>query len=88
MIKKFVLASLLVVLGLSISESFAQEDDSVNIFVKYNNEDPADFHEMKFVIYQDFDTTPFLETNPESNPVQILLPKDHRYQIDVFVNNG
>jgi peptidoglycan/xylan/chitin deacetylase (PgdA/CDA1 family) len=78
----FVLATF--VLVISFENAYAEE--SIQIEVKYNNGDRADFYGMKLVVYQDFDKTIFLEKQLENNPDTITVPENHRYKIEVYAN--
>jgi len=68
------------------SSSSSEELETLQIEIKYNNGDRADAYQTYYVVYQDHNKTPFLERNLETNPDFISLPKDHQYQIKVFVN--
>ena len=72
------------VFGMSFDEVFAEEQ--IQVEVKYNNGDRADFYGMKLVVYQDFDKTIFLEKQLENNPDTITVPENHRYKIEVYAN--
>jgi len=72
------------VFGISFEDAFAEEQ--IQVEVKYNNGDRADFYGMKIVVYQDFDKTIFLEKQLENNPDTITVPENHRYKIEVYAN--
>ena len=72
------------VFGISFEDVFAEEQ--IQVEVKYNNGDRADFYGMKLVVYQDFDKTIFLEKQLENNPDTITVPENHRYKIEVYAN--
>ena len=69
-----------------IQHAYAEETQSLQIEVKYTNGDRIDAYQTDFVVYQDSDKSPFLEKKLESNPETIVLPKDHRYKVEVYVN--
>ena len=70
----------------SLEHAYAEETQTLQIEVKYTNGDRIDAYQTYFVIYQDSDKNPFLEKNLEANPESIILPKDHRYKVEVYVN--
>src|SRR5437588_4382937 len=61
---------------------------SIEIDVKYTNQDRADYSSMTLKVYQDFSTTPFKEISLLSaNPYNIVsLPIGHKYKVDVYAN--
>ena len=70
----------------TVEDVFAEELQTIQLEVKYTNGDIADHGGMKILVYQDFDKTPILEKNLESNPDFITVPENHRYKIEVFAN--
>jgi len=73
-------------LFISIGSSLAEELETLQIEIKYTNGDRIDTYQTKYVVYQDHEKTPIFEKKLESNPDTIILPKNHRYQVEVFVN--
>jgi hypothetical protein len=69
-----------------ISSAYSEESEKLQIEIKYLNGDRIDTYQAKYIIYQDNEKTPILEKNLENNPDTIILPKDHRYKVEVFVN--
>ena len=78
-----VILSLLVPLGSAYSEGLA----TLQMEIKYTNGDRAGAYQTNYVVYQDNGKSPFLEKNLETNPGSISLPQDHRYKVEVFVND-
>ncbi|MCV0400616.1 MAG: polysaccharide deacetylase family protein [Nitrosopumilus sp.] len=83
--------TIFIILALSISlistnNVSAEENQTIEIEVKYTNGDIVDFNSMKVVVYQDFEKEPFLENKLSSNPDFILVPENHRYKIEVYVD--
>jgi hypothetical protein len=66
--------------------SYSEELETLQVEIKYTNGDRIDAYQTKYVVYQDNEKTPILEKNLDTNPVSILLPQDHRYKVEVFVN--
>jgi len=73
-----------VILIISFDNAYA--DEAIEVEIKYTNGDRVDINGMKLIIYQDFDKTPILEKNLESNPEVITVLENHRYKIEVYVN--
>ena len=67
-------------------ENIFAEEETIEVEIKYTNGDRAGFNGMKMLVYQDFDKTPIVEKDLESNPDYITLDKNHRYKIEIFVN--
>ncbi|MHA7647280.1 polysaccharide deacetylase family protein [Nitrosopumilus sp. S4] len=65
---------------------YAEEFETIEIEIKYTNGDRADFNGINLIVYQDFSKTPYLEKPLEKNPDSILVPKNHRYKIEVYAN--
>ena len=65
-----------------------QGTGSIEIDVKYTNQDRADYSSMTVKIYQDFNTTPFKEiTLLSANPYNIVsLPIGHKYKVEIYAN--
>ncbi|QLH04677.1 hypothetical protein C5F49_04650 [Nitrosopumilus oxyclinae] len=86
--KKCIVLSIIISLVLLIphEQILAEENEIVEVEIKYTNGDRADFNDMEVKIFQDFDKVPILEKKIESNPEKILLPINHRYKIEVYVN--
>ena len=70
----------------SFETVFAEQTQTVEVEIKYTNEDRADFNGMKLVVYQDFNKEIFLEKQLENNPDFITVPENHRYKIEVYAN--
>jgi len=73
-------------LFISIGSSFAEELETLQIEIKYTNGDRIDTYQTKYVVYQDHEKIPFFEKKLDSNPETIILPKDHKYKVEIFVN--
>ena len=73
-------------LVISIGSSYSEELETLQIEIKYTNGDRIDVYQTKYVVYQDHDKTPIFEKKLESNPETIILPKDHKYKVEIFVN--
>ena len=86
--KNFVIVSVIISTVLLIPSEgiFADEQETVEIEIKYTNGDRAGFNGMKMLVYQDFDKVPIIEKDFENNPDFITVEKNHRYKIEVFVN--
>jgi peptidoglycan/xylan/chitin deacetylase (PgdA/CDA1 family) len=84
----FFLMSFFIILlvGISSNIAFGEETQKLEIEIKYTNGDRIDAYQTNYVVYQDNDKNPFLEEPLQSNPQTLVLPKDHRYKIEVFVN--
>ena len=65
---------------------FAEESQNIQIEVKYNNGDRADFYGMKLIVYQDQSKEVFLEKQLENNPETISVPENHKYKIEIYAN--
>ncbi len=70
----------------SFNSAYSEESEELQIEIKYTNGDRIDTYQTKYFVYQDHDDSPLLEKKLEVNPDTISLPKDHKYQIEVFVN--
>ncbi|MCV0430045.1 polysaccharide deacetylase family protein [Nitrosopumilus sp.] len=70
----------------SVETLDAEELEKIEVEIKYTNGDRADHSEIKLLVYQDFNKEVFLEKKLESNPDVIMVPENHRYKIEVFVN--
>ncbi|HSB83264.1 MAG TPA: polysaccharide deacetylase family protein [Nitrosarchaeum sp.] len=69
-----------------INSIYSQESETIQVEVKYTNGDIVDFYGMSLVVYQDFSNTPIIKKEMKSNPDIILLPKDHKYKIEIYAN--
>jgi len=69
-----------------VNSIYSQELETIQVEVKYTNEDIVDFYGMNLVVYQDFSNTPILKKEMLSNPELISLPKDHKYKIEIYAN--
>ena len=86
MITKIIMIVLVVSLIIPVNSIYSQESRTIQVEVKYTNEDIADFYGMSLVIYQDYGNAPILKKEMKNNPDSISLPKDHRYKIEVYAN--
>jgi len=86
MITKIVMIVLVASLIIPVNSIYSQESRTIQVEVKYTNEDIADFYGMSLVIYQDYGNIPILKKEMKNNPDSISLPKDHRYKIEVYAN--
>ena len=77
---------MLAILTSSFAFAYGEESSSLQVEIKYTNGDRIDAYQTKYVIYQDSNKNPFLEKTLETNPESIMLPKDHRYKVEVYVN--
>jgi len=69
--------------------SFAEETGSIDLEIKYVNNDRISNWQTVLKIFQDNDTNPYrIIEFPESNPYVIdSLPLDHKYTIKIYVND-
>ena len=76
------------ILGFAIyfDSTYAEENETIEIEVKYTNGDIADYNSMRIIVYQDFQKDPILENNLTSNSNFILVPENHRYKIEVYAD--
>ncbi|MGY5144111.1 MAG: polysaccharide deacetylase family protein [Candidatus Nitrosopumilus sp. bin_32a] len=65
---------------------YAEENQTIEIDVKYTNGDLADYSSMKILVYQDFQKEPILENKLSSNSDFIIVPINHRYKIEVYAD--
>ncbi|HYL65522.1 MAG TPA: polysaccharide deacetylase family protein [Nitrosopumilaceae archaeon] len=65
-----------------------QSTGSIEINVKYTNNDRADYSSMTLKVYQDLNTIPYKEISSLSaNPYNIVsLPIGHKYKVEVYAN--
>ena len=70
----------------SINNAYAEELETIQFEIKYTNGDRVDNNGVKIIVYQDFNKSPILEKNLQSNPDFISVPENHRYKIEVYVN--
>jgi len=82
----FIVFFMIATLMTSIVYAYGEESSSLQIEVKYTNGDRIDAYQTNYLIYQDSDKIPFLEKKLETNPETVILPKDHRYKVEVYVN--
>jgi peptidoglycan/xylan/chitin deacetylase (PgdA/CDA1 family) len=69
-----------------INSVYSEESEKLQIEIKYTNGDRIDTWQAKYVVYQDNEKTPILEKELENNPDTVVLPRDHHYKVEVFVN--
>ncbi|MEX0862979.1 polysaccharide deacetylase family protein, partial [Nitrosopumilus sp.] len=81
-----IIAIIIFSITLMISIENAYADKTIEVEIKYTNDDRVDHNEIKLLVYQDFNNKPMLEKTLESNPDFITVPENHRYKIEVFVN--
>jgi len=74
---------LIVGFTINLNTAYAEENETIEIDVKYTNGDIADFNSMKILVYQDFQKEPILEKKLISNPDFISVSENHRYKIGV-----
>jgi|GEM_PF-1057955 len=74
------------VLFYSIGNAYAEENESIEIEIKYTNGDRAEYYDTKILVYQDFNKIPILEKELVGNPDSITVEKYHKYKIEVYVN--
>jgi len=72
------------VLITSLDDAYAEK--TIEIEIKYTNGDRVDFNDIQLVLYQNYDTSPILEKNIESNPATISIPENNRYKIEIYAN--
>ncbi|QLH02902.1 hypothetical protein C5F47_04735 [Nitrosopumilus cobalaminigenes] len=80
------LIALFLSFSISVQNSYAEENETIEVEVKYTNGDIADFNSMKILVYQDFEKEVFLEKKLTSNPDFISVPENHRYKIEVYAD--
>ncbi|KFM19985.1 phosphonate ABC transporter periplasmic phosphonate-binding protein [Marine Group I thaumarchaeote SCGC AAA799-P11] len=85
-LKYYVLIAIVCLVTIPIVDSFAEESETIEVEIKYTNGDRADHTGMKLLVYQDTNKDVFLEKQLGSNPDFILVPENHRYKIEVYVN--
>jgi len=73
----------------SIPTSFAEETGNIKLDLKYENGDRVSTWQTTLKIFQDNGKEPFVIVEfPDSNPYEIKsLPLDHKYTVEVFVND-
>ena len=73
----------------SMPTSFAEETGNIRLDLKYENGDRVSTWQTTIKIFQDEEKVPFAIVEfPESNPYEIKsLPLDHKYTVEVFVND-
>ena len=69
--------------------SFAEETGSIDLEIKFVNNDRISNWQTVLEIFQDNDTNPYrIIEFPESNPYVIdSLPLDHKYTVKIYVND-
>jgi len=75
-----------IALMISSGNAYAEELETIQLEIKYTNGDRADYNGMKIIVYQDFNKSPILEKQLNSNPEIIIVPENHRYTIEVYAN--
>lgn len=88
-IAKYIVSFFLVLIILQPILVYAdQNTGSIEINVKYTNQDRADYSSMTLKVYQDINTVPYKEISLLSaNPYNIVsLPIGHKYKIEVYAN--
>ena len=88
-ITKYIISFFLVLVLLQPILVYAdQSTGSIEINVKYTNNDRADYSSMTLKVYQDLNTTPYKEISSLSaNPYNIVsLPIGHKYKVEVYAN--
>ncbi|MFB5607999.1 MAG: hypothetical protein ACE5RG_07860, partial [Candidatus Nitrosomaritimum yanchengensis] len=78
--------SILLSLMVSLGSAYSEESNSLQIEIKYTNGDRIDAYQTTYKVYQDFDKTPIIEKELETNPETISLPINHKYKVEVYVN--
>jgi len=90
MLKQNILLSAIICLLILVTVvpniAYGQESEIIELEFRYTNGDRADFTGMNIIVYQDFDKSPILEKKIQSNPDVIIVPENHRYKIEVYVN--
>ncbi len=74
---------------LNMDLSFAQETGSIEVEIRFTNQDRISNWQTVLEVYQDNNQAPFTTIEfPDSNPYVIeSLPLGHKYTVKVFVNN-
>ncbi|MFB5648961.1 MAG: hypothetical protein ACE5RM_05710, partial [Candidatus Nitrosomaritimum aestuariumsis] len=65
---------------------YADENQQLQIEIRYTNGDRISTYQAEYVVYQDNEKTPFIEQGLEINPDNLYLPQNHEYRVEVFVN--
>ncbi len=78
--------SILLSLIVSLGPVYSEESNLLQIEIKYTNGDRIDAYQTTYKVYQDFDKTPIIEKELETNPETISLPINHKYKVEVYVN--
>ena len=81
-----ILIMLIVGFTINLNNAYAEENETIEIDVKYTNGDIADFNSMKILVYQDFQKEPIIEKKLSSNPDFISVSENHRYKIEVYAD--
>ncbi|MCZ6582176.1 MAG: hypothetical protein O6761_03265, partial [Thaumarchaeota archaeon] len=86
--KYFLLACILCLVVFFPVQAFSQtETGSIEIVLKYTNGDYVPPSEITLFLYQDKNSSPYLEESITSNPVILTsLPLQHRYDVEIFIN--
>ena len=84
----FYIIAMVMALSITIplASAYAEDDQTLDIEVRYTNGDRISTYQAKYVVYQDNSQIPFLEKDLEINPDTITLPKNHEYRVEIFVN--
>jgi len=85
--KYLILIGIIPLLVISYDSAYAEELETIQVEIKYNNGDRADFYGMKLIAYQDFNKEIFLEKQLEGNPDFISVPQNHNYKIEIYAND-
>ncbi len=83
------MSALLSLILLNNPTSFAEETGSINLEIRYKNNDRIDNWQTVLKIFQDNNEEPYkIIKLPKSNPYLIdSLPLDHKYTVKVYVND-
>lgn len=82
----FSLVAVIISISIFLEYSYAEETQPLQIEIKYTNGDRIDAYQTKYIIYQDDEKSPYLEKTLDTNPETIMLPENHQYKIEVYVN--
>ncbi|MGD2106750.1 MAG: DUF2334 domain-containing protein [Nitrosopumilaceae archaeon] len=78
--------SILLSLVVSMGTTYSEESNLLQFEIKYTNGDRIDAYQTTYKVYQDYDKTPIIEKELETNPETISLPINHKYKVEVYVN--
>ncbi|MFZ9006825.1 MAG: hypothetical protein ACO293_08620, partial [Nitrosopumilaceae archaeon] len=68
------------------TSAYAEENQQLQIEIRYTNGDRISTYQAEYVVYQDNQKIPFMEKALEINPDTLYLPQNHEYRVEVFVN--